>query len=377
MTSATARMVLTPQEIGRYLLRRGLTDPASIVEGDLQIIDTSRRNCNLVVATERGPSYLLKQGLEDRTAVTVGHEALIYRILGRLPDDEPLTRFVLRCHGYDDATGVLALELLPKATTLREHALRRRRCSLRLARSLGTALAALHRPTVARLGAQTDGLLRGERPWALSVYQPSMDAFRQASGAAIHLFQVIQRYPTLRDTLDDLRRTWQPSALIHGDLRWENCLVHARRTAERTDFKLIDWEFADLGEPGWDIASVFTEYLSCWIQSVPITGRCSPGEFLSLATFPLDRIQPAVRAFWGAYVKHARLARADAQRLALRAVRFCGARLLQSAFEHVSGAIDLDAYAVAVLQLGHNILDRPVDAGLHVLGLPTFSGVAR
>lgn len=375
MTSATARLTLTPQEMGPYLLRRGLTSPATIVDSDLEIIDTSRRNCNMVVATEHGPSYLLKQGLDDRTRATVGHEATVYRFLGGLPNSAPLARFLPRCHDYDHDNGVLVLELLPKAMSLREHTLRRRRCSLRLARELGKALAALHACDTAPLRADS-GSFQGDRPWVLTINRPAIDAIRQASNAGIQLFTVVQRFPALGETLEDLRRTWQPAALIHGDLRWENCLIHSRRPGDRTDVKLIDFEFADLGEPGWDIGSVFAEYLTCWLRSVPVTGQFPPDRFLALASFPLARVQPAVRAFWQAYVRQAGLAPAAAATLMLRATRFCGARLFQAAFEHVSGSIELDAYAVVLMQLGQNVLERPADASLHVLGLPSFPGVA-
>jgi len=370
MTTPTAGMVLAPQEMVRYLLRRGLISPATIVDNDLHIVDTSRRNCNLAVTTERGRSYLLKQGLGEQSAMTVAHEALVYRYLAELPGTERLERYLPRCHDFDAATGVLVLELLPDALNLREHAYRRRRCSVRLARELGRALAALHGCDVHRLHHQAGLSLPGGQPWALWADRPTLATYRNATSATIEASRAIQRYPGGQAALAELRATWRPSVLIHGDLRWDNCLAHRRRPGDRTDLKLIDWEFADLGEPGWDIGSVLSEYLMLWLSSMPITGR-SAAEFVELSTFPLHRVQPAACAFWDGYARYAALAPGTAAELQVRSIRFAGARLLHRAIERVKEMNELDPFTIALLQVAQNVLDRPAAAGRHLLGLST------
>ncbi|MFQ6114058.1 MAG: hypothetical protein ACE5NG_08195 [bacterium] len=73
--------MLTQLEIVPYLLRRALINPDSIVFGDLIVVDASRRNRNFKVMSERGPCYLLKQGVGQEGIATVAHEASVYKLL--------------------------------------------------------------------------------------------------------------------------------------------------------------------------------------------------------------------------------------------------------------------------------------------------------
>jgi len=51
---------LTVDTVIPYLIERNLVSVASIVEGDLEVIDAGRRNQNLKIVRRRGPSYLIK-----------------------------------------------------------------------------------------------------------------------------------------------------------------------------------------------------------------------------------------------------------------------------------------------------------------------------
>jgi Phosphotransferase enzyme family len=370
-----AELVLAPHKMSHYLLRRGITSPADIVNGDLRILDSSRRNCNLVVRTGRDHSFLLKQGYNEHNADTVGHEARIYRFFADLPGSHPLRRFLPTFHDYDAQAGVLALEVLPEAVSLRQSADKRRSCPVRPARELGRALAALHGCDVTSLRADPDVSLPGNPPWELLICRPTLGTYRQSSGAGLQGLRLMQRFDRLQAALDELFDTWEPDALVHNDLRWDNCVRHRRRPGDRSDLKLIDWEFADLGEAAYDVGTVFAEYLSFWLRWVPMSNTSQPGDHLASAAVPLDRIQPSIRAFWESYVDYARLAPPAAGRLLLRAVRFCGVRLIHTAYEQLMGISELSTHAVALLQLADNVLDRPAEASRHVLGLSTHQEV--
>ena len=76
--------MLTQLEVAAYLLQHDLISAASIVEGDLAVADASRRNRNFKVISERGPSYLLKQGVGSGGKATLAHEAVVYEFLRSL-----------------------------------------------------------------------------------------------------------------------------------------------------------------------------------------------------------------------------------------------------------------------------------------------------
>jgi hypothetical protein len=77
-----------------------------------------------------------------------------------------------------------------------------------------------------------------------------------------------------------------------------------------------------------------------------------------------------LRRFWQAYVAAAGLDAVTARAWLSRAVRYGAVRLIQTAFEQSQPAALLTANAVAFLQLSFNILQRPEEAAVHLLGIP-------
>jgi thiamine kinase-like enzyme len=72
--------------------------------------------------------------------------------------------------------------------------------------------------------------------------------------------------------LNYLAKAWNESHIIHGDLHWQNLLV-ANADSETPELRMIDWEFAALGDPFWDVATLLSDYL---IQSVTANGQITP-----------------------------------------------------------------------------------------------------
>src|SRR5262249_40281125 len=150
-------------------------------------------------------------------------------------------------------------------------------------------------------------------------------------------------------------------------LKWENCLVCGpSQSGRKRELKIIDWEFAGLGDPCWDTGTVFSNYLSFWLSSIPMTGEEPPDRFLELARYPLERMQPAMRAYWQAYVRGMGLEAVSADAWLLRAVQYGAARLLQTGFEHMQGSTYLTGNLICLLQLSLNILQRPQEAITHL-----------
>jgi thiamine kinase-like enzyme len=331
--------MLTRPEVVPYLLRRGLIGAESVVDGDLTIVDASRRNHNFGILRKRGKSYLLKQGTDAGRKETIANEALVYSSL-RL--DPYLPRLV----HYDSDEHVLVLEYLTDARDLHDHQIRTGRFSTRLASSIGRALRALHRKE------WRDEFFVHQPPWVLSIHRPSLETLCDTSGGNLQVIKIVQQYPEYCELLDALRAEWRTDAFIHFDLKWDHCLVSSTR------LKIIDWEIAGVGDADWDVGSVFSAYLNSWLLSIPITGEAPS---LQYARYPLETIQPALRAFWRSYAQ-------DNERL-LRAVRYAAARLTQTAYEQLQTASDIVGTAVCALQLGLNILRRPADAARDLLGI--------
>lgn len=114
-------------------------------------------------------------------------------------------------------------------------------------------------------------------PWILSIHHPHVSIFRNVSSANIQLIKILQQFPEFGKLLDELYQEWITKTLIHGDIKWDNCLVFASSGSRRmTRLKIVDWEFASMGDPCWAVGSVFSSYLSFWLLSIPITGEYPP-----------------------------------------------------------------------------------------------------
>jgi aminoglycoside phosphotransferase (APT) family kinase protein len=357
--------MLSQPETVRYLLSRDLLDTAQVVRDTVTVANVSRRHLNFRVSTDSGPGYLLKQGVGDERAASVRHEAAMYRRLEAAPEFPD--RYMPRLCVYDAENDLLVFEWVTGAQNLREYHMRRGYFPVLLARTMADAISRLHRSGD---GERREAPGASRIPWAFSVHRPTFRFFQECSGANLALIEMIQEFPDFCDEIDALRDEWRDDALIHGDLKWDNCIVSGSTPSARmTRLKIVDWEIARTGDPCWDIGSVFHDYLGFWLLSIPVTGTMPPEEFLKLARFPLEKMHPALRAFWETYVRTMGLVAEEADRWLLRSVRYAAARLIQTAFEQMQGSIRMNGNTICFLQLSHNILKRPREAAVHLLGI--------
>src|SRR4051794_11512730 len=109
--------MLTLATAARYLLQQDIFSPRSITEGDLSVSDITRRNANFKVASERGPGYLLKQGVDEERRGMLAHEADVYELLHSRAGTKRLRRYMPQLHLYHAEECILVLELLRNAET--------------------------------------------------------------------------------------------------------------------------------------------------------------------------------------------------------------------------------------------------------------------
>jgi aminoglycoside phosphotransferase (APT) family kinase protein len=361
--------VLGAADITGYLLARKLLSPRAVVDGRLRVEDVSRLNDVFVVTAEQERCYVLKFAGASGEA-GVAHEAAVLERLRSLDPGGPLASCLPVVVAYDSADRVLILESAPGARDLRRHHARGR-FSCALARETGRALALVHAiPPVAL------GLPHAPHPARTgALYRPDLDTIFTLSGAAVDLTRIVQGFEELSAELDELRASWSEASLIHGDVRWDNCLAVPRDDSIRwTRLQLIDWELCGAGDPGFDIGSFFGEYLRAWLRSIPIADPRDAGRLLPYARLPLRRMRPALRAFWEAYTFHRRAPAAELSGVLRRATRFSAVRLLTAALEEAQTVTELRADVLQVLALSRNILRRPDEASADLLGIGARAG---
>ena len=336
-------------DVAAYLLEQELLTPSAVVHGGLRVEDASHLNRVFVVTVQGGRGYVVK--LVDQGA----REAAV---LERLRSIEPgrLAGCLPELVAYDSTVGALVLEAIPNARDLSDHHVRGR-FSQTLAREAGRALALLHATPPAAL----DGLPRGPDPkWQLLPHRLDLDTLRGLSPAAIELTRTIQAIPPLCTELDTLAADWIEDGLIHGDIRWENCLAVPSAASKRwSRLRLIDWELCGAGDPAYDVGAFIGEYLRAWIQSIPVADPQDPGLLLSHARLPLRYLRPSLRAFWDGYSRRRGTSSRDLQATLRRAMRFAALRLVAAALEEVQACAELPSSALYVLPFSQQMMQRP------------------
>jgi hypothetical protein len=362
--------MLTQAEIVHYLVGAGHTSPESIVNCNFDIIEASHRNCNFKIVSDHGPSYFLKQLKDTSAGETVANEARTYRLLQEVSTGETLLHHIPHVVKYDSDQGILIVELQRNSRDLYQHCERCGRIPIGAAVSLGRALSSLHRITGAALDVARQRGFMNHCPGVLYIHRPGLGIFRDTSSANLQVIRIVQCTPGFVDLLDRLRESWRVDSIIHNDIKWANCVVFNREgRPARSNLKIVDWEFACLGDACWDAGAVFGAFLGSWILSMPVSGGDAPARFL--ARYPLSRMHGAIRAFWSAYTQGRNFDRAEAAECLLRAVRYGAARLIQTAFEQMQRSSTLTGNVVCLLQLSFNILQRPQEAAAQLLGLPS------
>jgi Phosphotransferase enzyme family len=355
-------MLLSTQNAAFYLMERGWLPPAAVVDGDVTMVEASRRNKNLKVLRNEGPSLFLKQAgqWDPQSMNTLRVEAVVYQLAHSDTPFQALRPLLPRFHGFDSDRHVLVLEALPGAESLHVRQLRENAISPDVARALGAALGGVHREVRADRAAAAvpQGAFHSQPPWILSAAEFAGQPMQGVSGAGLQLFQVLQRYPEFPKLLGELRQGWKVETLIHGDIKWDNFLVATGEDGKHS-VHLIDWELADWGDPSWDAGAVLQGFLTSWVSSIQAPGPIAPGEIANFAQLPLAALRPAIRSFWNAYVEALGVDRAEADRRLDRAVRYGAARMVQTAYEFLQFSTEIAGPAVWLLQMSLNLLKDP------------------
>ena len=360
---------MTKNDLIYYLLERGLLDHQAVVDGDVMVVEGARRHHNYSVIRRQGTGLFIKQMQPDQafSAQTLQKEAACYVMMESDPALAEIHALMPRFRAYDPDRHLLVLELIDGGENLSELHRRVNGFPEDVARRVGELLARYHEASMHDLLPRANtAIFQGQPPWILSFHLVPHGSMQNLSAANGQFMTILQRYPDFGQALDRVRAGWRRDALIHGDMKFDNVVIRGAQTSEQT-LHVVDWELADVGHAAWDVASILQAYLTWWIASLE---RVPGNESNDAAQYPLETIQPAIRAFWDAYVSARRLGARDADRELERAVSYAGARMLQTVYESMAWASSLTQHAVWQVQACINILKQPRAAATDLLGFP-------
>jgi thiamine kinase-like enzyme len=366
--------MLNELEVVSYLLERGLLRQKDFVNGNVAVVNTSRRNHNFQVLSPSG-SYQLKQAVGPDRVATISREAALYQALHSEHGAARVARYLPKFRGYDSEQSLLILEFVHDVETIRERQERAGTAPASAADEVAEALAALHSAQGVNVAQDWDGY--PQKKLIRNLREPELKILATASGAELQAIETVQSQKSLCVRLEELDARQSVKAFIHGDVRGDNFLIPRKENREGTGLKLVDFEFAGWGDAAWDVGAVFAEYLSYWIFSTPIVGGATTARMMRLASMPLERVQAPMRAFWRRYVRAMKLEGAEFERFLRDAVDYCGVRLLCMVIESGVSSASLGPVQRRLLQIAANILLRPERAVEQLLGIANARGGQR
>jgi thiamine kinase-like enzyme len=363
--------MLSELEVVPYLIERGLLRSKDFVDGNVAVVNTSRRNHNFQILSPSG-SYQLKQAVGPDRVATISREAALYQALRGERGAARAARYLPKFHCYDTERSVLILEFVHDVETIRQRQERAGTAPAGAAEEAAEALSALH--SVQGLNVAQDWEGYPQKKLIRNLREAEFRIMATASGAELQAIEMVQGQKALCEQLAELEARPSAKAFIHGDVRGDNFLIPRTR---QHGLKLVDFEFAGSGDAGWDVGAIFAEYLSYWIFSTPIAGGTTTGRLMRLSNMPLVRVQAPMQAFWRRYVRAMKIEGVEGERFLRGAVGYCAVRLLCMVIEGGVSSASLGPMERRLLQVATNILLRPERAAEELLDIANLTGGRR
>ncbi len=284
-----------------YLRDRGLAEPNR--DERVQVRSLSRRNHNLAIEIGGRTLWLIKQ-IQHHTPEVVASlacEAYCYYAAENGGPLAALHPLMPRCAYFDSEHSILVIGFLEGLNAADAHE-RTGPFETRLAKELGRVLARVHRTPL-------PSGFPCALPWVLQPFEERWRFSARSSFLALFHADV-----TVARSLTELRESWQANTFLHGDARPENFVL-----SPASEMRLVDWELAGIGDADWDCANVMQYYWTHWVSI----------GWPTLAAW--NALTGALQNFWTAYND------GSPQSLA-RVTRYTGARLIQTAYEHLASA---------------------------------------
>ena len=282
----------------------------------------------------------------------------MYRWAASRPHGSRLAQFLPRLIHHDPGNAVLVFELLQVsgASVISSEAYR----------ATARILAACH--SIDReSGEGPEGLSR-DAPWVFDIARPQPASLRELAPAQLTLFESIQASRPLGAELDRMREGWRASSLIHADFKWSNLAFVPSNRGDRT--LLLDWELAQWGDPAWDIGGAMHAVIVEDILAGELPSDGGPERLMELLGSLLAKRGKDHADFWKAYCHERGWSTGQAAELQQRLASHTGLRFIKTAYEWCQSETRMPRRAAAILQLGINMMLRPIEAAQGVLGLP-------
>lgn len=314
ISGQTPSRILRAEECAAaFLFTSNLIPAAHVLEHGLRLVATGRERATAVRVHLGGKAlYLVKLGAAASRTWSQ-REIRCYLALDEIAQGIAIAPALVQS---DLQQCVLVIKLLEPAVTLHEHFAAHSLDSPAVLYGLSRVLTTLHmRSSNKRLDVPS------AMPWILS------EAIEGSDALLCQLLPDAGARAALLHRLAGARSIWREEALIHGDLKWDNCLlVEDGAGGAMAEVRLVDWELAGRGDPAWDLATALQEFV---LHAHPEC-MAGPAPFGGLAASEPGR---AAARLLNSYLRLADLTGVRRDDLLARVGVYGGCRLVQTAFE--------------------------------------------
>jgi hypothetical protein len=369
--------VLNVDSAYAFLSDRGLVGPTAVVDGDLEITSSTRRNRNLQVKSDEACSYVIKQPEAQATDAqeTLRREIGFYRFCHDEPEAAAVRALLPRLILGDVDEVLLAMELVPRSIQLWRHYETSGAAAFPFAaaRDVGAALGLVHRTfaTPFLMHKVTAAGLSDAPPAPLSVVYPSPEMRSYISPGSLEIIRRVQAETELVSRLDAIASRWTATTVVHGDVKLDNILLQDAATAgadpSTQRIYLVDWELVQRGDPAWDVAGALRDFIFFWIIFMP--HDLEPDDMAAQAKFPLAVLQPAIQQMWNGYRAAAGRSAPASAALLDRAIDYAGVRMIRTALDLSATFTSVPAPAELLLRVATNLLADPATGRSELFGL--------
>ncbi len=330
-------MYLNPKNIAFYLFEKGLLSWEESLAGVQSYIEAGSRSFGFKVEMNCGKHFFIKQIKHNRDGMNhlLEAEALI------LKTDTFTGKPTFYLH--DKRHGILISSLINDAQNVGEF-VKKEGFIIPIAIQLGVALKRFHQVKFHQIN--SDDSTKKQPPLVFYLGSESGRNWikQRKEYYTIQLIKQISLYPSLTKSIEMIYKDWKTEHLIHGDMKFENCLIQAKEN--NFIVQLIDFEEITFGDPLWDVAGIIQSAISVQLQQT---------HFLIFSPFspfhPLLDDAPLcewLQAFWQSYGND------DSKKL----IQFTGLRLIGRLME-IAQQADVSYQAKEWLPLAQEMIENP------------------
>lgn len=384
-----------------YLIERGICSSRDLLVNVEQLLG---KNMNLLVHLSRPGSsgvttdqYMVKQGPIGRSGIPKDGflEEWRYSQLLRCHDElAALQALVSQPIAYDQENEILVYRFFKCYRDLGDFYSDSQLFPPAIAAAMGASLAMLHGATfqhkdyLLQLDPDSPSLDPSQvrKPnYRHELGQLTPSIFQRVSIDGLKFYELYQSSRELADAISKLEQESQGCCLIHGDLKFNNILLHddwlswiphvlpcsasSLLLAEGLGVvRFIDWEQWTWGDPAFDVGAIVADYLRAWLRSVMLCRGVDLAVALKLATVPLEMVQPSLQAFLQAYSAQFPLIHDQWPDFSNRVLQFAGLGLIQMIQTKLHYHEPFGTVEKSMLQVAKSLLCQPEAARQMIFG---------